>query len=116
MNMIKNIPLYDNVAKEKYRSNILITKINYENIERKINKLLDRYEEICKYYINIDEGFWGVSFNVGPEQIDAMIKTMFELRIFRTEENTINIFVSKEIGEHHQWSDVHNSIKNLQFI
>ena len=116
MNMIKNIPLYDTFVQEKYSSNILCTNISHENIERKINKLLERYEELCKYYINIDEGLWGVSFNVGADQIDAMVKTMFELRIFKTEENKINIYVSKEIREHHQWSDVHNSIKNLQFV
>jgi hypothetical protein len=113
---IKNIPIYDNACKELYKSNFLVTNINHENIERKINKLLDRYDDICKYYINIDESYWGVSFNVGIDQLDAMVKTMFELRIFKTEEGTININVSKEIEEHQQWSDVNNSIKNLQFL
>jgi len=114
--MIQDIPIFDNSIKEKYRSCLLYTNINHKNIENKINRLLDKHQDICKYYINIEECYWIVSFNVGIEQVDAMIKTMFEIRIFKNNEDNINIYLSKEIEEHQQWNDVLQSLKNLQFI
>ena len=59
------------------------TKISIDNIEKIINKTLDKYPEVCKYYINITETYWGVSFNVDQNQLEAMCETMFELRLFK---------------------------------
>ena len=111
---IKNIPIYDYLAEEKYCKNIIKTNIKSDDIEEKINKILDKHSNTCKYYININDSTWVVSFNVGIDQIEAMIKTMFEIRIFKDENNLVKIYFSEEIKEHEQWAEIYNDlIKNL---
>lgn len=107
MNYITKFPYYEVVAND---TNIIhVNKIQIDSIERKLVSLLDSHSSICKYTININDSSFTVSFNVGSDQLDAMIATSFQINIYRNDSNPI-IILSKEIYEHQQWSDVLNSI------
>lgn len=107
MNYITKFPYYEVVAND---TNIIhVNKIHIDSIERKLVSLLDSHSSICKYTININDSSFTVSFNVGSDQLDAMIATSFQINIYRNDSNPI-IILSKEIYEHQQWSDVLNSI------
>lgn len=107
MNYITKIPYYEVVSTD---TNIIhVNKIQLDSIERALVSILDSHSSICKYTININDSCFTVSFNVGSDQLDAMIATSFQINIYRNTTNPI-IILSKEIYEHQQWSDVLNSI------
>jgi hypothetical protein len=103
---IKKQDISNNLANEK----IINTKINIDNIEDIINNFLDKHNEILKYYLFIDEKKWCVSFNLGLNQYDAMIKTMFEIKIYKDVNNKAILFISKEIDEHEKWTEIYNEL------
>jgi hypothetical protein len=82
------------------------TKHKIDDIENIINNILDKYSEICKYYIDIENTYWCVSFNVGLEQLEAFYHTMFIINLYRDINNNSIIVISKEIYEHHQWREI----------
>ena len=92
---------------------VIYTKISIDDIEDLINKTLDKHSEICKYYIHMDDNYWVVSFNVQLDQVDVMIETMFEIRLYKNNNNSI-ITLSNEIKEHQQWRDVYKAISNFR--
>lgn len=94
----------------KYSYEIINTKINVNDIENIISKVLDKYSEMCKYYINIDESYWGVSFNVGTDQLEVMCQTMFEIRLYKDTNNCAVICLTKDVTELQQWNDVYRSL------
>jgi hypothetical protein len=94
----------------KYSYEIINTKINVNDIENIISKVLDKYSEMCKYYINIDESYWGVSFNVGADQLEIMCQTMFEIRLYKDTNNCAVICLTKDVTELQQWNDVYRSL------
>ena len=108
MNYIKKIPYYEVVATDT--NIIFVKKIHLDSIERTLVSVLDSHSSICKYTININDSSFTVSFNVGSDQLDAMIATSFQINIYRNTTNHPIIILSKEIYEHQQWSDVLNSI------
>lgn len=104
--MIRNIEIYrENTIKNE--GEIIFTKIELDKIDDIIHKILDKYSDFCKYYFNIDESYWGVSFNVGIDQFEEMSQTMFEIYLFKDEYNNSVIVLSKEITEHPQWEEVY---------
>ena len=91
----------------KIDKNILFkTKYPINDIENIINYTLDKYNDTCKYYIDIENSYWCVSFNVGLEQIEAMNQTMFLIYIYKDDANNSIIIISNEIQEHIQWSSI----------
>lgn len=108
MQFIKIIPSYNESLSTNF--DIIPTKISINDIESKINTILDKHSDICKYYINCDEASWVLSFNVGFDQIEAMIQTMVVINLFKDSNNISILTVSKEINEHQQWQDVHQSL------
>ena len=108
MNYITDFPIYQIVDDSNIKI-IHVNKIPLDSIENTIIKILDSHSSICKYAINITCSCFIVSFNVGSEQLDAMVATSFQINIYRTNNYPI-IILSKEIYEHHQWNDVLNSI------
>jgi len=108
MNYITKFPYYEVVDND---NNIIhVNKIELDSIERTLISVLDNHGSICKFYINITESYFCISFNVGSDQSDAMIATSFQINIYRNNTNHPIIILSKEIYEHQQWSDVLNSI------
>ena len=105
---IDNIPLFDNF-KDKLSKDITIikTKILLEDIENKLCRILDKHSETAKYYINISENSWVVSFNVDISQFEAMCKTMFYIYLY-SENNYAICCLSNEINEHPQWQELYN--------
>lgn len=102
MNYIESFPYYEN---NNETNNILYTKVPIDEIEYNIIKILDKYNEICKYYININNASFTVSFNVDQSQLNAMIQTSFQINIYKYNNKPI-VILSKEIQEHDQWSDI----------
>jgi hypothetical protein len=91
------------------------TNINISNIEDYINTILDKHSELCKYYININENYWSVSFNVGMNQLEALCKSTFEINLYKDINNNSIIIISNEINEFEQWSEVYRDlIKKLK--
>ena len=108
---IKNISAFIN---ESTTNDIYYTSINIDNIETTINIILDKYSDTCKYYINCIDNNWCVSFNVGLEQYDAMVQTMFYINLYKDINNNAIITISKEIHDNEQWSAVlRDLLKNL---
>ena len=95
---------------KQYSYEIINTKINVNDIENIISTVLDKHSEICKYYINIDESYWGVSFNVGTDQLEVMCQTMFEIRLYKDTNNCSVICLTKDVTELQQWNDVYRSL------
>jgi hypothetical protein len=102
MNYIESFPYYEN---NNETNDILYTKVPIDDIEHNIIKILDKYNEICKYYININNASFTVSFNVDQSQLNAMIQTSFQINIYKYNNKPI-VILSKEIQEHDQWSDI----------
>ena len=102
MNYITSFPDYEN---NNETNDILYTKVQIDEIEHNIIKILDKHSELCKYYINIKDASFTVSFNVDENQLNAMIQTSFQINIYKYNNKPI-VILSKEIHEHHQWSDL----------
>ena len=103
MNYIESFPLYR--ENNNTTNDILYTKVQIDDIEHNIIKILDKHNELCKYYINITDASFTVSFNVDESQLNAMIQTSFQINIYKYNNKPI-IILSKEIHDHHQWSDL----------
>lgn len=107
MNCILNIEDFTDELLN-FNGEIIYSNIPINNCEKHINEALDKYSNICKYYINCSNASWSVSFNVGMDQIEAMVQTTFEIKLFKNTKNDCGIIIlTKEIGEHEQWNDVH---------
>ena len=109
MTYINILPTYeDNLVSNDFE--LINTKINIENIENTLNKILDNFSEKCKYCINITESCYYVTFKVDINQLEAMCKTMVEIKLFKDNNNKSIIAISKEINEHPEWNDVYASL------
>jgi hypothetical protein len=105
MNLSK-IELFNNDMFKTEKYILFKTKYSVNDIENIINCTLDKFTDIAKYYIDIENSYWCVSFNVGLEQLEAMIQTMFIIHIYKDNDNNSIITISKEIEEHHQWTSI----------
>jgi hypothetical protein len=99
---IKSFPYYEN---NNENTDILYTKVPIDEIEHNIIKILDKHSELCKYYININDASFTISFNVDQSQLNAMIQTSFQINIYKYNNKPI-VILSKEIQEHQQWTDL----------
>jgi hypothetical protein len=109
---ILNIPLFNNQLKND--NEILYTKVQINQIENLINSILDKYNELCKYYINCNENYWSVSFNVDLNQFEKMAETTFEIKVYKDElNNNAIIELSNQINDIHYWEELKNDLKNL---
>ena len=112
--MLKNIEKYTEETNYN-NSEIIYTKTNINNIENILNSFFDKYDIKCKYYIDISENIYWVSFNVGYEQIEEMHETMFSLKILKDVDNNSILILSKEITENHNWNDIYlNFLKKFK--
>ena len=110
MNYITNFPTYAKTSLTE-DDNIYISNTTPINeIERTICKILDKYSEMCKYYINITESAITVSFNVGLDQYEAMVGTMVEIKLYKTDDEKSIITISKEITQHSQWQELYQNL------
>jgi hypothetical protein len=112
MTFLTNITDFENHKKLKDEI-ILNTNISIDDIKKNINKILDKNQETCKYYINYTEPSWTVSFNVDERQLEAMIETSFEIFVYKDINSKAIIVLTKEIKEHQQWHEIYSDIKGL---
>jgi len=97
------IPLFDvKITQKNEKQKIITTSISIDNIENKLNKILDKVNENIQYYINITESYYCISFKVGLQQIDALIETMVHLYIYKDNNNLSIIGISEKINEHQE--------------
>jgi Na+/phosphate symporter len=109
MTFITSFPTYNEDLIENNFETIN-TNINIEHIEDKLNKIVEKFEEKCKYCINITESSYYITFNVDINQLEGMCKTMVEIKLFKDKNNKSIIAISKEIKEHHEWNDVYEHL------
>ena len=110
---IEKINIYD---KELLNDNQhFLTNINIKMIEEYINNILDKHSNICKYYINITENYWSVSFNIDNNQVEELCKSMFQINLYKDTNYNSIIIISNEINEYEEWSIVYKDlIKKLK--
>jgi hypothetical protein len=106
MKYFNNIPIFISENNKKYNR----TNINIHDAEKEINRILDKHNELAKYYLVCNEAKWVISFNVNMQQFDIMTETMFEIFLFQDENENSVFYVSNEINEHEQWSPVLKSL------
>ena len=112
--MLKNIEKYSDEINYN-NSEIIYTKTNTNNIENTLNNFFDKYDIKCKYYIDITENIYWVSFNDGYEQIEEMNESMFSLKIFKDIDNNSILILSKEITGNIYWNDIYlNFLKTFK--
>ena len=109
MKYFNNVPIFISENNKKYN----ITTINIHDVEKEINRILDKHNELAKYYLVCNEAKWVVSFNVDMQQFDIMVETMFEIFLFQDENENSVFYLSSEINEHEQWSPVLNSLNKF---
>ncbi len=102
---IKDFKLYSEGSAGKC-TDIFHSTISINDAEGCINKILNKHKETCKYYINIYDHFWGVSFNVDASQFEIMSKSMFEIHLFKSTDDTSIFVISNEINDYEQWAEV----------
>jgi len=93
----------ENTASER----IIKTTKDIDSLEKTINNVLNKNKNICKYWKNINDHIWGVSFKVDENQYLAMIQTSFEISISINEIEGNSVHFSKEIEECDQWSPLY---------
>jgi hypothetical protein len=106
MKYIHTVPIFIQENDKKYNR----TNINIHNVEKEINRILDKHHELAKYYLVCNESKWVVSFNVDMQQFDVMTETMFELQLFQDENENAVFYLSNEINDHRQWMPVLDSL------
>jgi hypothetical protein len=111
---IKNVPLYNSFTLSDNKNIIINTKHQISTLENIINNILDKYNEKCKYYIDISNSYYCISFNVPIQQLDAMNDTMFYLYIYINSNNLGVVRLVNEKTEHPEWKLIKSDlIKNL---
>lgn len=90
---------------------IIKTRNGIDFIKKTINDVLDKNHNMCKYWENVNEPIWGVSFRVDESQYMAMIQTSFEISV-KLNEGVNVIRFSNEMVECDQWSDLYNVFLN----
>ena len=109
---IENIPIYDKNIKLE---NIIIkTKINIHDIERKINKILDKQSKICSYYIILNDYTYISSFNhQSVQSFEDVIKYMIEISLYKENDCAV-LEVSKIIEDVEPWREIYSQLLNLK--
>jgi hypothetical protein len=108
--MIFNIELFP-----LYEENSLInecttlhTKTCINDIENKLNRILDKHERMCSYYMNITD----VSYCI---ELKQMVENMtrdgsFEIKIYKSIDNKAIVTLSRTVSEVPYWSQLHEDL------
>lgn len=87
------------------------TALSIDIIKQCINKILKKENDICKYWENINEPIWGVSFKVDKSQYQAMLQTAFEISVILKEsEGIYYVTLSSEMEECEHWSSLYTKL------
>ena len=110
MNIIKNIPIYKKELIDPKGKKYSLKKD--VNIESSINKVLDSVEELCNYYIIIDEAKWVVAYNFDKSEYQQKSDSMFEIRLMNDDnKNRYVINITKEPYEFNHWNNIIHKIE-----
>jgi hypothetical protein len=110
---ISKINLFDETRKTK---NTIKTSIRINNIQDIINTILDKYSEFSKFYLNLTDYYWTISFKpeVCQGDLDLMSKTMIEIMIYKDINDNSIINISENINEVKEWSDLLKDLSKLR--
>jgi hypothetical protein len=120
MTTIKRFNLFnENSISDKYIT--IFTKTDINDIENKINNILDKFSDKCKYYINIsdEQPYYYVSFN--DNNIEIINKFSFEIYIYKNideteipmKDNKAIVVLSDGINSHPKWENLKKNLKIL---
>jgi hypothetical protein len=111
---IETISIYDKEMLIDDNQNF-VTNIKINDIENFINSILDKHKDICKYYFNITENYWAISFNIDISQLEALFKSSFTIFLYKNSDNNAIISISNEINDFEEWSKLNSYlIKKLK--
>lgn len=112
---VNNIPFLEkNVSTNEEKNIILYTKININDIEYTLNSTLDKFDSLCKYYSNLHDSYYLLSFKVDISQVEAMMATSVQINVYKNDINDCIIVIDKNIDMHPQWVEIKKALfKNL---
>ena len=87
---------------------IIKTALGIDIIKKTINKILNKNSNMVKYWENINEPIWGVSFNVDESQYMVMVQTAFEISIQSNDAGENIISFTSEIDKSDQGSELYS--------
>lgn len=108
---ISLFPVYvEDSLKNEYTT--LHTRININNIEHKLNHILDKYHKLCSYYLNITDLLYSVEINCEMQNmIENMAENgMFEIKIYKSIDDKAIITLSKSVSEYQHWSQLYETL------
>ncbi len=110
--MIKsnNIPTYNDINENTNNKVIIKTNLHPDKLEETINKILDNYQDKCKYYINLTDAHYTVSFKGGLEAHEPIFNTTFYLYLYKRDNNKSIVCMYNEKENHTEWKDVKKDI------
>jgi len=110
---ISKINLFDETKKKE---NTLITSVKITDIEDKMDEILGKYSEFSRFYINLTDYYWAISFKpeVCQGDLDLMTKTMIEIMIYKDSNNNSIISISENINKVKEWSDLLGDLIKLK--
>ena len=112
---ISKINLFDETKKT---DNTIKTSIKIIDIEDKMNKILDKYSEFSRFYFNLTDYYWVISFKpeVCQGDFELITKTMLEIMIYKDSNNNSIINISENINKVKEWSDLLKDLSRLKSI
>jgi hypothetical protein len=110
---ISKINLFNETKKTE---NTIKTSIKTNNIEDKMNTILNKYSKFSNFYINLTDCYWAISFKPEVCQGDQnlMIETMIEIMIYKDVNDNIIINISENINKVNEWSDLLKDLVKLR--
>jgi hypothetical protein len=112
---ISKINLFDETKKTE---NTIKTSIKVIDIEDKMSNILDKYSEFSRFYFNLTDYYWVISFKpeVCQGDFELMTKTMLEIMIYKDSNNNSIISISENIIKINEWSDLLKDLSRLKSI
>ena len=112
---ISKINLFDETKKTE---NTIKTLIKTTNIEDRIYTILDKYSDFSRFYLNLTDYCWVISFKpeVCQGDFNVMTKTMIEIIIYKDSNDNIIMNISENINKINEWSDLLKDLSRLKSI
>jgi hypothetical protein len=112
---LSKIILHDYVNINNDNTLIFRSNININDSEEYLNKTLKKYRDLCNYYINIYDCYYGVSFNMASVrgQTEAIIKYGLEINIYKDKDDNSIFAISKYLSDVDAWSNLYEEFNKL---
>ena len=112
MNFITRIPNYSHQESDPDHKTFFIKKDSKISIEKIIDNVLEKYEDLCNSYIILDTATWVLSFNVDRGQYNEMLESMVYIQLM--EDNEKKCYVIRISGAAYQYEQWTTLIKKIE--